>query len=324
MKITFIGWVRYHRRFELMADSLDASLHFVFAEKNGKPVRQPARYISQALQTWRILSQEKPERIFVQNPPIFCAMLVDWYVRRHGGKYIIDSHTGAFVEVWRWSVGLHRRLSQRALLTIVHNRCQGSILQDWGCRYLVIGYTPGEYPTGEPYPLEKSPRSGNIGVISTGGLDEPLEVIFLAASRLPQIHFYVTGKPDQLPSHLLDQHPANIHLTGYLTNSQYIGLLRGVDAVMDLTTRQNTLLMGGFEAVAVGTPLIVSDTPLLRDYFSSGTIYIPNTVEGVCAGLEQLYAHQDIYRQDILHLSQSLQVEWDQNLKTLQTILQEE
>jgi glycosyltransferase involved in cell wall biosynthesis len=227
------------------------------------------------------------------------------------------------VEIWRWSVGLHRLLSRRALLTIVHNRCQESILQDWGCRYLVIGYTPGEYPQGEPYPLV-SPPLGRIGVISTGGLDEPLEVIFQAAGQLPEVHFYVTGKPDELPQHLLDHRPPNLHLTGYLTNPQYIGLLRGVDAIIDLTTRHNTLLMGGFEAVAVGTPLIVSDTPLLREYFSSGTIYIPNTVEGVCAGVEQLFAHQDKYRQDILHLRQVLQLEWEQNLKTLQNILQEE
>lgn len=79
----------------------------------------------------------------------------------------------------------------------------------------------------------------------------------------------------------------NCRLTGYLPYDRYVGLLRGVDVILDLTSQDHTLLMGAFEAVSLGTPLIVSDWPILRDYFSLGTVHVPNTVEGFvreCAG----------------------------------------
>ena len=42
--------------------------------------------------------------------------------------------------------------------------------------------------------------------------------------------------------------------------------------------------LGSFEAASLAIPLIVSDWPILRDYFSLGTVHVPNTEEGVCEG----------------------------------------
>ena len=60
--------------------------------------------------------------------------------------------------------------------------------------------------------------------------------------------------------------PDNCHLTGYIPYEQYVGLMRQVDTVIDLTDRDHTLLLGAFEAVSLGTPLIISDWPILREY----------------------------------------------------------
>jgi len=48
------------------------------------------------------------------------------------------------------------------------------------------------------------------------------------------------------------------------------------------------LLSGAFEAVSLGTPLIISDWPILRNYFSLGMVHIPNSVGGVCEGVRRL------------------------------------
>ena len=108
MKRTFIAWAPYHRRSELLAQYFNASMHFVFSGQSGRLLKPPVKYLAQALkatvryprlawQTWRVLRDERPDVIFVQNPPIFCVLLAYFYSRRYGARFIIDSHTGAFL-----------------------------------------------------------------------------------------------------------------------------------------------------------------------------------------------------------------------------------
>jgi glycosyltransferase involved in cell wall biosynthesis len=268
------------------------------------------------------LRRERPDVIFVQNPPIFAVVVAFLYARFYGARYVIDSHTGAFIGLkWGWSVGLHRMLSRGALTTIVHNKSQEKSVRRWGCPYLVVAFTPGDYPSGEFYPLS---GKFNVAIICGFGPDEPLEILFEAAGHLREVSFYVTGDTQRLDRRLLGKKPENIFLTGYLSYERYIGLLRGVSAIMDLVNNGHTLLMGAFEAVSLGVPLVVSDWPLLRDYFSLGTVYIPNTIEGIGEGVRRAQREQTVLRRDILFLREQLQAEWERNLMQLQNLLQEE
>jgi glycosyltransferase involved in cell wall biosynthesis len=313
-KRVFIVWARYHRRSELLAQHLGATIHYVYHGRMGQVWQAPVRYVVEAWRTWRVLRRERPDVIFVQNPPIFAVVVASLYARCYGAQYVIDSHTGAFLgRRWGWSVGLHRMLSRGALTTLVHNSSQEKIVERWGCRYSVLGFTPGDYPPGEPYPLTEK---FNVAVICNFDPDEPLEILFEAAGHLRGVCFYMTGDAQRLDRRLLMKKPENICLTGYLSYERYVGLLRGVSAIMDLVNNEHTLLMGAFEAVSLGVPLIVSDWPLLRDYFSLGTVYIPNTVEGVCEGVRRL-------RREILLLQEQLQVEWMPKFTELQHLLNE-
>jgi hypothetical protein len=81
MKTSFIVWLGYHRRSELLAEHLGASLHFVRWGRSGSVIQAPFRYVVQTWKTWRILRQERPDVVVVQNPPIFCALAVYLYTR---------------------------------------------------------------------------------------------------------------------------------------------------------------------------------------------------------------------------------------------------
>ena len=292
----------------------------MYYKNEGKPKPIIFRYWMQAVQTWRILRHEMPDVVFVQNPPIFCALVTFIYHRFYGSQYIIDSHTGAFLGFrWGWSVGLLRMLSLRALTTIVHNKSQEKIIERWGCRYCVVGFTPGDYPAGERFPLS---GQFNIAVVSTFSPDEPVSVIFDAANLMPEINFYFTGKIERIPRDLSTNKPGNCHFTGYLAYENYVGLLRGVDVVMDLTTRDHTLLMGAFEAVSLGKPLIVSDWPILQEYFSLGTIHIPNTVKGVFEGVRRCQRELPSLQRDIFILQENLQSDWNKRIYELKLIIQ--
>ncbi len=320
MRSTFIAWTRYNRRSDLLARHLGATMHHVYYGQHGRWIQAPVRYLVQAVQTWRILRRERPEIVFVQNPPIFCALIALLYARRHGARYVVDSHTAAFLsQKWRWSLGLHRVLSRQAVTTIVTNAWLQEVVNGWGCHAFVLGFVPAEYPIGDDFPLN---GRFHVAVVSTFAEDEPLDIVFEAASRLPGVSFYVTGDSNRITSRLLALKPPNCHLTGYLPYGRYVGLLRRVDAVIDLTTRDHTLLMGAFEAISLGTPLIVSDWPVLRDYFSQGTVHVSNTVEGVCEGVRRAQREQAALQQGIRLLREELHAEWEQRFARLQQLLE--
>ncbi len=319
MTFTVISWANHDRRGQILAQHLGCTLHRIHYGQSERFLQAPLRYALQTVQTWRMLRREKPDVIVAANPPIFAALAVYIYARLAGARFAIDSHTGAFVaKRWRWSLGLHRYLSRRAAATIVHNSAQEAIVRQWDCPYCVIGFTPGDYSRKADYPL---PAGFNVAVITTYKHDEPVAVIFEAARQLPDVCFHFTGSTRNLPQTLRDQCPPNCHLCGFLPYDVYIGLLSGADVVMDLTTRDETLLLGGFEAVSIGTPLITSDWPLLQSYFHSGTIHVPNTVEGIRKGVWTAQRDHAHLRDSILQLRRELTAEWQVHFDKLLTLL---
>lgn len=319
-KIIFIAWISYHRRAELLAEHLGAKLYFVKYGQPGRIFQAPIRYLVQAWRTWEIYRREKPTLILVQNPPIFLVLLTFIYARLFGARYVIDSHTGAFLShKWTWSVWLHRLLSRQALTTLVHNNSQKKVIERWDCPYSVIGFTPGNYPPGEPFPLQ---GKFNLAVIcSFVDGDEPLAEVLEAARRLPDVGFYITGKTSLAPAHILATKPDNCQFVGFLPYNQYVGLLRNVDAIMDLTKWDHTVLMGGFEALSLEKPFITSNWPILQEYFSLGTVHCPNTAEGIFQGICRTQTEYATLQTGIRSLRDQLEADWDEKLKALQELI---
>lgn len=321
MRSTVIAWTSNTRRSDQLARHFGATIHNIAHGRHGQVLRAPTRYAVQARRTWQVLQAERPDVIFVQNPPIFAVLVAALYARRVGARFLIDSHTGAFLSPkWRWSLGLHARLSREAITTIVTNNYLKRLVESWGANAFILGFIPDDYPAGVPYPL---PQRFNAAVISTFAPDEPLDVVFDAARRLPEVTFHVTGAPHRLAPALQAARPDNCHLTGFLPYDSYVGLLRGADAIVDLTTRDHTLLMGAFEAMSLGTPLITSNWPILRDYFPRGAVHVPNTVDGVCAGVRQVQRDRDSLRQEVAAMRRQLHVEWTDKYTQLQGLLGE-
>jgi glycosyltransferase involved in cell wall biosynthesis len=321
MKASFIAWINYQRRSDLLAQYLGAKMHFIYNKPSNKLIQTPIRYIVQAIQTWRILRYECPDIIFVQNPPIFCVLIASIYARCYGAHYIIDSHTGAFLSSkWRWSVGLHRLLSKSASLTLVHNKSQEKIVKEWECRYLVLRDPLGCYPDTERFLFS---GQFNVVVVSSFAQNEPNNIIFESATKLPSVTFYVTGNYKRADPTLLKIKPDNLLLTGYIPYQQYMSLLQSADVVINLVLNGDTLLSGAYEAISLGTPMILSDWPILKDAFPLGAVYVPNTAEGLCKGVNLARQKQQMLRQEILVLRDQLQSEWERKFAELQQLIQQ-
>ena len=320
MNSMFLVWHKYHRRSELLAEAFGATVHYVYDGRTVGGWRTGLRYLSQARQTWRLLSTERPRLIFIQNPPIFAVAVAALYVWRFRAAYIINSHSGAFNSAkWRWSIGLHRLLSRHALLTIVHNSAQEAIVMAWGYRYEVVGYTPGNYDLGQARRLG---GAYNVIFVSTFSADEPLPLVIEAARMLLDVTFHITGDASRLDSAVRAGMPSNVKLTGYLTYEDYVSLLKSADAILALTTRDQTLSMAGFEAVALARPLIVSDWPVLADYFDEGTVHIPNTADGIVAGIQQARQDQARLQLEMIDLRTRLTAAWEVSRARIATLVQ--
>ena len=308
----FLAWAppSHTRRSELMARRLGIPLRRVHVLPM-KPYLAPLRYAGQSALTLRLLFRERPRLVFVQNPPVFAPLLAWLYCALNGGAgLIIDSHTDALQSpLWRWSLPLHRFLSRRARVTLVTNDFLRAQIAAWGAQAQVVVDVPSDLPPGKPYPLT---HPFNIAMVSSFAPDEPLDEVVEVARGLPEVGFYVTGNPVQGLKRLPVHRPPNLHLTGFLTDDNYYGLLRSVQAVMALTTEDHTMQRGACEAVWLGQPIVTSDWPVLRQAFHAGTVHVDNTVGGIRAGVLQMQARYPQLAQEVLQLQDERRRQWQQ------------
>jgi glycosyltransferase involved in cell wall biosynthesis len=284
-------------------------------------VSAPVRYLVQALETWPILRRERPEVVFVQAPPIFCAVVAYLYAKLFRAKFVIDTHSSTFISKrWRRFLKLHRWLSRAAATTIVTNKRHADIVEGWGAKASILAFTPGDLPAGEGYPLFDG---FNLAVTCSFDMDEPVENLLESAQILSDVNFHVTGDPNRLSDLVKDKKPENLHFTDYLPLGRYVGLLRGVDAVMDLTTWDDTLLMGAFEAVELEKPLITSNSEALREYFSVGTVHVDNSVEGICEGIRRAREELPSLQKEMAILRKQLNLDWETKFTDLERLLGE-
>ena len=316
----FLAWgpPSHTRRSELMARKLGIPLRRIHVLKM-KPYLAPVRYVIQAAMTLITLLRERPKVVFIQNPPIFAPLFVWMYCALTGSALIIDSHTDALQsDLWRWSLPVHNFLSRRALTTLVTNDHLNQIVRSWGAKCQIIVDVPSELPTGRPYPLA---HSFNIAMVSSFAPDEPLGEVAQVAQSLPDVGFYVTGDPVQGFKRLPVNPPANVHLTGFLPDEEYYGLLRSVQAVMALTTEDHTMQRGACEAVWLGQPIITSDWPLLRQTFHKGAVHVDNTVEGIRDGVLQMRARHQQLADQVIRLQEERRRQWEEAVTQLEVLI---
>lgn len=309
-----ISWAPYSRRSEVFARELKGKHYCIHYLRFKSPPHAPIKYILQAGRTLQVLFKERPSAIHVQMPPFVSGLVVDLYCRMTGTKLVLDYHSAAFEPFWDWALPVQKYLARRASANIVTNQHWAEIIDSWQAKSLILGDAFLDLPVGSEYPVSEK---FNIAYISTYSFDEPLEEVIEACRGNHDLHLYITGNPNQVKPKLLKLIPSNVTLTGFLPENKYIGLLRSVDGVMALTTRDHTLQRGGCEAVAVGQPLITSDWPFLRDFFNLGTVHVENNSESIKAGIEILMRDHEKLREGVSQLRNDGRLLWEYQLSEL-------
>ncbi len=301
-----VAWAPFGRRSESFARELGAELRYIHYMKFQSPAYAPAKYILQAARTLQVRWARRPERVFVQNPPFVCGLVVYLYCRLTGAAFVLDHHSAAFARIWDWARPFQRFLARRAVANLVTNPHWAGLVQAWSASALVLRDPLPHLESGAAFSVEPG---FNVVMICTFADDEPVEAVVEAARQLPDVHFYITGDIRRRPGRLALA-PLNVTFTGFLPEAQYAGLLGAVQAVLALTTRDHTLQGGGYEAVSLGKPLVTSGWPYLRELFPQGAVYVSNSAEGIRAGVQAVREQQPSLEREMLLWRDQARMEW--------------
>jgi glycosyltransferase involved in cell wall biosynthesis len=201
------------------------------------------------------------------DPPSPAVALVAAAARRRRTPLVVDMHTVAFyAREWRLLRPLELPALRGAAAVVVTNESLAAQVRSWRAPAVVL---PDPLPEPAPAASTQTPEPDLVTVIATFSKDEPLDILPEVARRLPHVRLAVTGTPRGD----LSAWPANLRPTGFLADEAYWLQLARSAAVVVLTTRPDTLLSGGYEALVLGRPLVTSDHAALCGYFGDAAIY---------------------------------------------------
>ena len=276
------------------------------------------KYVIGITKTLKIYIRERPNIVFCQNPSLILSLFFVLLKKLAGIKVVVDAHNGGlFPKEGRSLLLGHiaRFVQRKADLTVVTNESLKKHVESNGGRGFVL---PDKIPN-IPITIPKKLKGRvNLLFICSYADDEPYEIVFKAAQNIsPEICIYVTGNY-QKKGIQQKQLPDNVVLTGFIPEDEYIEMLNSVDATIVLTSRENCLVCGAYETVAVEKPMILSNTNALKHYFSKGTIYTENTIEGLESAISDLLRKKDELNTQVRELKISRETDWQKKKEELE------
>lgn len=300
----FVSWWKYTSRPDSFARALGAENYF-FAQGANLGL---FKYVPRAWHCFWTLARRRPRLVFASNPPTFCPLVVWFYCLLFNARYCMDSHTSAFDRPrWLFFMPLHGWLAKRTIWAATTNAELTGRVDAMGAIGISVEDIPFEIPKNE-YPVDTERFS--IAVICSFDVDEPILEIMLAAQKLDDVRFYVTGNPKKASAEIKSAKPENVTFTGFLSNDDYAGLLHSVQAVLVLTTLDFTMQRGGSEAITVEKPLITSNFGILKRIFYKGTIHVDNSPESIVEAVNRLRSELPKYTQEMIEMKQERAERW--------------
>ncbi|SDQ95192.1 glycosyltransferase [Microbacterium sp. cf332] len=303
MSAVFVSWIAHHGRSAAIAVEVGAEQHFL----TGGNGPAPLRYARAALETRRLLRRniDRPASALVMLPPT--PALLSAVLSRRDLPVAGDLHSGVFNDPkWSWALNLTLRILKRRGVAIVTNESLARRCRQHGVETIVlhdmIENFDGPLPEA-PLGLE---AQRYVLFPVTYAPDEPIDAILAAAAASPDVAFVLTGRaPEQLKSSA----PSNVVFPGFVSQAEFLALLRNAGAVAALTTREDTMQRAGYEALSAGVPLIASSTRVLREYFEDTAVYTDATADGLHTAVTEAFRERARRVEQVSQLKARRQIE---------------
>ena len=251
------------------------------------------RYLRNIPRTMATIQDRRPAVVIATNPSIVLGLLLLFLRRLYGFKLVSDAHyVGVRADNDSWLlqrvIDFH---NARVDLVVVTNEGQARFLSTLGTPAYVCQDPLPDLPSA----MQPRPTLGDRSalLICSFDPDEPYEAAFEAFSGLQEDGFtlFVSGNYRKAKTDL-SRFPW-VRLLGFLSTDEYYGYLRSTGVVLDLTTKEDCLVCGAYEALAAEKPLIVSRTVALSEYFGDAVVLTDNTPEAIRDSVRLAFAQRD-------------------------------
>ncbi len=305
-KHVWITWERQTRN-RSMAKALRAE-YLEYAYKKGM-----LRYVVLSSKTLFFLIKRKPEIVYFQNPSIVLGLVCAIYglfFRR--GKLVGDYHNCALNKSSPLFF-VNKFIARHCSLVIVTNPSLESIVADMGG--VAVSF-PDPLPDVERFENEHLQKTKDIVFVTSWANDEPinevLNAFIVSGLAKDEISLLMTGRPkfERLEHSQNYYEQRGIKFLGFVDESYYWSILKNSYFVIDLTTRDNCMVCGAYEALAVRRVLLLSENEASVNYFGKNVIYTNNTVDDI--------------KQKLLFISRNISLLSDQVSETVFSVLEKQ
>ncbi|MFH1583221.1 MAG: glycosyltransferase [Candidatus Falkowbacteria bacterium] len=283
-KKIFIVWGREVMLAKYLADALGAELRQIYYKKIGAyNLPTMVRYIFQATETLLILFEKRPAFVIVQNPPVFAPLTAFLYCKLSGAKLVIDSHTAAFLDdKWKRFYNLFKFAARRAILNGCHNYKNLEILKSWHIKPVISMqfFNPAFDLVKLNQPMrdekiEQAVKSSDLPIMMVNRFanDDDWETVAKTAELMPEAKFFITGDSREAKKEIKNL-PANVFLTGYLAQDEFLKLMWRSSVVLAFSLRPDTVLWSIREIMALGKPFVTTDGEVLKHYFNEVGLFV--------------------------------------------------
>lgn len=314
----WLTWER-QRRNRTLSQAVAAEL-----QEMNLPGGRVQRYGRLIVRTLSLLLRRRPALVFVQNPSMVLALLTVLWGRLARRPVVVDAHNAGvrpFDGARAWANRLAAFLFRNAALTIVSNPALETVVQQAGGRVLAL---PDPIPDLVPGQPAQAAERFEVLFVCTWAADEPYLEVLRAARDLPEeVRICVTGNSKGRERALEGELPSNVELLGFVAEDEFVRRLQRCQVVMDLTTREDCLVCGAYEATAVEKPMILSDTACLRGYFDKGAIYTANDATAIAAAVRRSVAEIESLDREVRQLKQEKLIEWDARLAEAERVFRQ-
>ena len=272
----FVAWTPFQRRQFSMAPLLGLENVFLPISPASRVFR-PLQYVGHSLKTVALLRKRRPQVVWVQLPQVPLLTAALWYKRYFDGRVriIADCHNLILNPPWSEWPGLRDQLNACDVV-VVHNNAVLPKVEAMGIKLGVVRVL--EDP---PALMREAPRLADpfshpwVLFLASFNPDEPIKELYAAARLAPEINFVLAGDPTRASGrHYLGARPPNVYLPGYLSGEALDSAIMSTDAVLALTKLADAQLSSAGEAIGAGRPMVLSDTPVTRDLYYKGGVFV--------------------------------------------------
>lgn len=314
-------WVTWETqpRNHSMSRELDVPLH-VFDFRGGRVQRQ----LRAIRETLRLLWSRRPAVVFAPNPSLVLTYMLLMCRHLFGFRFVCDAHYGGVVDVTgsRLVQRLLNFANRHADLVIVTNDGHAERVRRCGGTPFVCPDPLPRIPPANGRPPLMNGAEKSVLFICSYDADEPFHEVFEAARALADHGFrlFASGRYGRAGI-TAGAHP-HVELLGFVDRATYDAFLNNVDIVLDLTTWQDCLVCGAYEAMAAGKPCVLSRTKALSELFTHGTVFCSHEPSAIVDAVLRAYEQRSALKSQICEWTTQHQRRTRDRVQALRATLQ--